>query len=70
MTCCKIPIPRHWTAEQADAVCEFLHDIISVIWEVHENALIEMYHRQKTTSDRKTDMPAIDLDDTAGDIPF
>jgi hypothetical protein len=37
-----IPIERHWTAQEADIVHDFLYDLAEAIWLAHENNLIEI----------------------------
>lgn len=43
-----VPIPSHWTAQQAQAVIGFLEDICLAIWDVHEQALIEAENQQES----------------------
>lgn len=44
MTFCKVDkfyIPTEWTAKQATTVWEFLEEIATAIWEVHEKGILE-----------------------------
>lgn len=38
-----VEIPSDWTADQAKAVWEFLEEICSVIWDVHDKKLVEAF---------------------------
>lgn len=41
-----IQIPKDWTCEQAKFVWEFLGEILTTIWEVHENRILEATERE------------------------
>jgi hypothetical protein len=34
-----IPIPQHWTADEALGVAAFLEDIVHAIWDTHGDAM-------------------------------
>ena len=48
MTWTKIHIPPEWTAEQAHAVVEFLDDLSTAIWEIHEDKILEAMTKKET----------------------
>jgi hypothetical protein len=39
-----VSIPTEWTASQAMAVVEFLHDLEQAIWESYERLIFEHIH--------------------------
>jgi uncharacterized protein YktA (UPF0223 family) len=64
-----VPIPRNWTGEQAKAVLDFLDEIASAIWDVHEKALFEEIEKEKVIWERNP----LEDDDHArdeDDLPF
>lgn len=38
----QIDIPEYWTAEQAYAISDFFDSIMSAIWEVHDQKIVEV----------------------------
>jgi len=43
-----IHIPPDWTAEQAHAVVEFLDDLSTQIWEIHEQKILDAMEKKET----------------------
>lgn len=62
-----ISIPKDWTGEQANAVFDFLEDILTAIWETHETALIEILLKNRELDNCDNDLDLIPIDDG---IPF
>ena len=64
-----IHIPMNWTAEQATAVIDLLDEISTVIWNLHDEKIIEEMRKNQILSEHaEYDMDDPDpLDD---DIPF
>ena len=44
-----IPIPDHWTTDEAVAVHEFLRQLCDAVWDKYAVALLT-YYRENTTS--------------------
>ncbi len=60
----KVEISEYWSAEQADAVLDFLHDLECAIWNAYEKPLIELATRHANAPIHHDD----ELDDDA--FPF
>jgi hypothetical protein len=60
-------IPDDWTGEQAWAVLEFLGQLEELIWDTHEEKLMELVGPQPDPT-LENDAPQPDLGDD--DIPF
>ena len=61
-----IQIPDHWTAEEALIVVNFLDDILTAIWDVHDQQMARILQRE-------CEQPPEDLedpDDPFPEIPF
>ncbi len=61
-----IPIPQHWSPEQALAVWECLTDLAECIWNCYEVSLIELIRPDLEPPDTSQH----DLFDPDDDIPF
>ena len=59
-----IPIPEYWTAEQADAVLDFLYALESAIFLAYERSLCDLGTRQASAPESCDDETNEDL------IPF
>jgi hypothetical protein len=68
----KIQIPTHWSAEQAQTVWEFLQEICSAIWDVHDQNLVDLYLKEQAILDRSapTDDDPQNHNFEDDDIPF
>lgn len=60
-------IPDDWTGQQAWAVLEFLHQLEELIWDTHEEKLMELVGPAPYPTQDNDDLEA-DLGDD--DIPF
>jgi hypothetical protein len=60
-----LKIPANWSPEQAWAVVEFLHFLEKLIWETHEEELLELVGPDPP--EPSDDDPCFDSGD---DIPF
>ena len=56
-----IPIPAHWTADQAELVLDLIDQISRAIWEQYEHPLVEKFARAAYAD--CDEPPADDLDD-------
>ncbi len=61
-----MPIPQHWSAEQALAVWECLEDLAGLIWAHYELQLIALIQPDPDPDDTAQ----LDLFDPDDDIPF
>ena len=59
-----IEIPEHWTAEQADAVIDFIHALETAVFLAYEKSLTDLAVHQSV----EVEEPITDLDDDG--IPF
>lgn len=67
----KVTIPAHWTAEQASSICDFLHDLIEALWNVHGDKMAAEYARASLTDDSAERDDYTELEDIpAEDIPW
>jgi hypothetical protein len=68
----KIHIPKDWTGEQAKAVWEFLEEICTAIWDVHDLKLLDAFQKEESLLERSAsaDDRLIDDDHFEDDIPF
>ena len=44
----KVRIPQNWTGEQAKLILEFLEEITTAIWDVHDQKLIKAIQKEKS----------------------
>ena len=70
-----IDIPDDWTPEQALAVCELFHDIISAIWDAYTEPLAQLRQREAMCDAVRELEPLYDTNlygagTDADDIPF
>lgn len=64
-----IKIPPCWTAEQADAVFQFLNEIIAALWDIHGENLVHLYEHQRVLEEHEKQSESFDLIDETP-IPF
>jgi hypothetical protein len=62
-----MPLPQHWSAEQALAVWEYLEDLAGLIWARYERQLIALL---RPDDPDPGDTAQLDLFDPDDDIPF
>ena len=65
----KVYIPTEWTGKQALAIWEFLEEIATAIWEVHETGILKALHIENSMlepPDHGDDHDCMEEDD----IPF
>jgi len=55
------PIPDYWTPAQALAAYELLGDLMEIVWETHQQALIQLY-QQHNLSEWKRDADIAEVD--------
>jgi hypothetical protein len=65
----QVPVPEHWTVDQAIAVHELLEELLSAIWEVHGKAIGRRYELLALVGQEPRLAEPTDLDE-ADDIPF
>lgn len=65
-----VSIPTTWTAEQAVAVVDFLDTLLSVIWELHGDAMAEVIAEQSRRLIAEQDYEAWSNAQIDDDIPF
>lgn len=56
-----IPIPTHWTADQAELVLRLVEQISRAIWQQYEHPLVEKFAR--AAHEDSGEPPVDDLDD-------
>jgi hypothetical protein len=61
----QLPIPEHWTPDEAIAVHELLEELIGAVWMVHGRAVTRRYRQLAAMTYEPA--PPRDEDD---DIPF
>ncbi len=60
----ELPIPEHWSAEQAAAVHEFLEQLLAAVWSVHGENIVRLYEAELLRHDER----CLDVDDE--ELPF
>lgn len=72
-----IPIPEHWTPEEALKAVDFLEQIVQAIWNQHGSMISQMLREQYEPTDLPFELDELEpdgreLDDCGpdGDIPF
>jgi hypothetical protein len=73
----KIQIPPDWNGDQAKALWEFLEEIATAIWEIHEDAILKAFDKENAFLEQAArddeHEPVIHTDfhaDFDDDIPF
>lgn len=65
----KVHIPSEWSGKQAMAIWEFLEEIATVIWDVHERGILDAMHIDNSLLERAARGDNHDCMDE-DDIPF
>ena len=53
-----MPVPQHWSAEQAMAVWECLEELARLIWDRYEDQLVELIESGRMTTWKASRYPA------------
>jgi hypothetical protein len=65
-----VSIPTTWTAEQAVTVVDFLDTLLSVIWELHGDAMAEVIAEQSRRLIAEQEYEACAAAQPDDDVPF
>ncbi|MBC8425338.1 hypothetical protein H8E07_14555 [bacterium] len=61
----QVPVPEHWTPDEAIVIHELIEDLLSAIWRVHGTAIARRY-AELAAAARGQALPDEDFDE----IPF
>ena len=64
-----IPVPHHWTSEDALHVVQFLNDIVQAIWTLHGDGMNEILRCPSARYDDPSPWPAVEPR-PKNDLPF
>ncbi len=56
----KIQIPNDWTEQQAEAVVNFIDEILRAVWETHEDKIFNAIEKGQNNQNQKNDYPQED----------
>lgn len=65
----RIAVPGHWTPAQAEAVWDFLAQLLDAVWEAYEQPLVDAAIRELHAA-AHDDRDDLDDRDDSSDIPF